>query len=113
MKSTDSLIEPLIERIELYGKTTLELTKLRLVEKTIGVATSLLSRLSVIALILISIVIFSIAFALMLGEWLGKSYYGFIIIAFVYLFAGILANLYLDKWMRRPLGNLIISESLN
>ena len=113
MKSTENLIEPLIEKIELFGKTNLELTKLKMVKASIGLATSLLSRISVIALFSISIVIFSIAFAQLLGEWLGKSYYGFLIIASIYLFAGIMANLYLDRWIRKPVANLIISESLN
>ena len=113
MRSTDKLIEPLIDRIEVFSQTTLELTKLKLVRTTIEVATSLLSRVSVIALISLSVVIFSIAFAQLLGDWLGKSYYGFFIIASIYLIAGIIANSYLDKWIRKPIGNLIISETLN
>jgi hypothetical protein len=113
MESTNSLIDPLFERVETYGKTTLELSKLKALKASIIVVTSLVTRLSVIVMVLLSILVFSIGIALFLGDLLGKSYYGFFIVASFYLVAGVVSHLFLDKWIRKPIGDMLVSEILN
>ncbi len=113
MESTNNLIDPLMDRIETYGKTTLELSKLKALKAGIVVTTSLVSRLSVIVMILLSVLVFSIGIALFLGDLLGKSYYGFFIVASFYLLIGVISHLFLDKWIRRPIGDMLVSEILN
>jgi len=113
MESPAHSIENLFDRIEDYGKTTLELSKLKIVESSIKITTKIISKLSVVVIISLSILIFSIGFALYLGDLLGKSYYGFMIIATTYLIGGIVLHFFLNKWLRKPIGDLIISEVLN
>jgi hypothetical protein len=88
METTTGLIEPLIERAEAYGKTSLELLKLKSLDKTSDVASTLMSRLLFAVIISFFLVAINIAAALWLGELLGKNYYGFLIVAAFY---GILA----------------------
>lgn len=113
MESPAHSIENLFDRIEDYGRTTLELSKLKIVESSIKVTTKIISKLSVVVIISLAILIFSIGFALYLGDLLGKSYYGFMIIAATYLIGGIVLHFFLNKWLRKPIGDLIISEVLN
>lgn len=113
MESPAHSVESLFDRIEEYGKTTIELSKLKVIEATIKVTTKIVSKLSVVVIISLSILIFSISLALYLGELLGKSYYGFLIIATSYLIGGIVLHFFLSKWLRKPLADLIISEALN
>ncbi len=107
-----SQIEQLVERIEAYGRTTYELSKLKVLETTIHVATSFLSRLSVIVMISFFILILNIGVALWLGERLGKLYYGFFIVAGFYLFAGIVLNMFLHKWIKKPISSFFIKQAL-
>lgn len=112
METPKSLIELLYEKIEEYGITTYELTKLKLLKTAALVVPSLLSRLIVVFVISTFILFLSIGIALMLGEWLGKLYYGFFIIAVFYLVVGIVMHFYLHKWIKKPVADLIIKQVL-
>jgi hypothetical protein len=112
MSNQDSLIESLFERVEVYGKTTYELSKLKLLKTTTIVVPSLMSKLVIILMITLFALIFSIGLALYLGELLGKIYYGFFIIAAFYLLAAIVFHFFLQNWIKKPISNLIIKQAL-
>jgi hypothetical protein len=111
METTASVIESLIERVEIYGKTTYELTKLKLLESTISVVTFIIARLTVVILISMFALVLSIGAALMLGEVLGKLYYGFFIVAAFYLVTGLVLHFFLPKWIKKPVSELIINQA--
>jgi len=112
METPKSLIELLYEKIEEYGITNYELTKLKLLKTAALVLPSLLSRLIVVFVLSTFIFILSIGIALYLGELLGKLYYGFFIIAVFYLVVGIVMHFYLHKWIKKPVADLIIKQVL-
>jgi hypothetical protein len=112
METPASSIESLFERIEAYSKTTYELSKLKLLETATIVVTALVPRLSVIVMISLFALVFNIGIALFLGELLGKSYYGFFIVAGFYLVVGIALHFFLQKWIKKPISNLIIRQAL-
>ncbi|MBP8792061.1 MAG: hypothetical protein KBH29_02675 [Lutibacter sp.] len=106
------LIESLFERVEVYGKTTYELSKLKLLKTTTVVVPSLITKVIVILMILMFTVFFTIGIALYLGELLGKLYYGLFIIAAFYLIVGIVFHFFLHNWIKKPISNLIIKQAL-
>jgi hypothetical protein len=112
MQTTAHSIESLYERAEAYGKTTYELSKLKLLETSNTVITSLVARLSVILMISMFTFVLSIAIALWLGDILGKAYYGFFIVAGFYLVVGIVLHFFLQKWVKKPISELIIKQAL-
>lgn len=112
MDTSASLLETLFEKAEKFGKTTYRLSKLKSVETTIGVATSLLSRLVVFLVFSLFILVLNIGIALWLGQLLGKSYFGFFIVAAFYLLVGILLHFFLHKWIKKPIADIIISQAL-
>lgn len=112
METTARTIEALYERAEAYGLTTYELAKLKVLETTTVVVTSLVSRLSVVLMISMFALVFNIGIALLLGELLGRIYYGFFIVAAFYLLAGIILHFFLHKWIKKPLSDLIITQAL-
>ncbi|NTW24303.1 MAG: hypothetical protein HGA37_06360 [Lentimicrobium sp.] len=112
METPSSSIESLFEKAEAYGRTTYELSKLKLLETTNIVVTSIIARLSVILMISMFSFVVSIALALWLGDILGKAYYGFFIVAGFYLLAGIILHFSLHKWVKKPISELIIKQAL-
>jgi hypothetical protein len=112
METPASLIEALFERVEAYGKTTFQLAKLRSLETATIVVTSLVARLSVVIMGALFILVLTIGIALWLGELLGKVYYGFFIVAAFYLVAAIVLHFFLQKWIKKPISALIISQAL-
>ena len=97
MGTTVTLVETMFEKAEAYAKTTIELTKLRALETSAKVVTSFVSRISVIVMFSLFALVLNIGIALFLGDLLGKTYYGFFIVAAFYLLAGILLHFYMHK----------------
>ena len=112
METSSSLIVELFERTETYGKTSYELTKLKSLETTTNVATPLVARLSVIVVLALCVLILSLGLALLLGDLLGKSYYGFFIVAGGYLTIAFVFHFFLHKWIKKPLSDYIILQVL-
>ncbi len=112
METPASLIETLIDKVEAYGKSTYELSKLRSVEKTTKVATVLISKISFLLMTSMFVFVFSLGVAYYLGELLGKLYYGFFIVAGFYLLLAIIFHFYLHKGIRKPVSELIIEQAL-
>ncbi len=107
METVKGLTKTLIEQVGDYSKTTLELTKLKTLYTSSHVATSLISRLSVIFMITLFALILNIGIALYLGELLGKNYYGFFIVSAFYLLVTLVLHFFLARWIKKPISDFI------
>jgi hypothetical protein len=95
-----------------YLETKASLWKLRTVETVTEVVSTLASGLGMLCIFGMVMVIFSIGLALMIGEWLGKSFYGFFVIGGLYGIAGLVCYLFRDHWLKDPVSNLLIRKLL-
>jgi hypothetical protein len=109
METKDNLLEPLIERIEQYGKTSFELLRLQSIEKVANTSSALISRIILILALLFFLLSINTAVALWLGDLLGKAYYGFFIIGFCYGLLGIILYLIHPK-VKARINNSIITN---
>lgn len=105
-------IETLIERVEDYSKTTLELFKLQAIDKSADVVSSLLSRLAVFMAVALSILIINIGVALWIGKMLDNLYLGFFIIGGFYAILAIIINAFRHSLIKYPVSNSIITQML-
>lgn len=112
METQQNYIEPLIERAENYGKTSLELIKLKTVEKTADVVSTSVSRGAAILFLTMFTVIINIGIALWLGDVLGKSYYGFFCVAGFYGIVGGVLYFFMHNWIKERVSNSLISQML-
>ncbi len=112
MEKQASIVEALYERVEAYSKTTLELSKLKALNTTTHVVTTMISRLSVVIMLALFALVLNIGIALWLGELLGKNYYGFFIVALFYPIAAIVLHFFLHNWIKKPVSDLIITQAL-
>ncbi|MEI6061772.1 MAG: hypothetical protein WCR72_13790 [Bacteroidota bacterium] len=112
METRAGSLELLFEKAEIYGKTTIELSKLRLLETATTVVSALIAKLSVVIMVAMFVLVLSVGVALMLGELLGKSFYGFFIVAAFYLLAGMALHFFLHRWIRKPVSEIIIKQAL-
>lgn len=107
------LIEPLLERAEKYGKTSVELIKLKAIHKSSQVMADLIFR-AIIALILaLFLILVTIGASLWLGEFLGKTYYGFFCVSIFYLIIGFVLYVFMRTRITNTITNTIIYKSLN
>ncbi len=108
-----SFIEPLFERAEAYGKTSLELIKLKALHKTTEVVSTGVSRGIVVMVVSMFLILISVGGALWLGDLLGKSYYGFFCVAGFYGILGVVIYAFMHKWIKKCVSNSLISQLLN
>lgn len=111
-KQDVSEFEKLYSKVETFGSTSYDLAKLKSIEATTIVATSLTTVLSVTVMVVLFTIVFNIGVALWLGDLLGKAYYGFFIVALFYLVVGLVLHFFLRGWIKGPMSRLIIKEVL-
>jgi len=112
MDEQSGLIESLIEKGEQYGKTTLELLKLKTLDKSADVVSNLVSWLIVVIFAVLFFLILNIGIALWLGELLGKSYYGFFVVSGFYALLALIFGLFRKQIVKNPVNNSIIEQVL-
>ncbi len=112
MENTILVIEPLIERVQEYGKTSIELYKLKAVEKSADITSNFLSRFIAFFVLTLFILMVSISAAFWLGDLLGETYLGFLSVGAFYGFVGTLLYFIFHNSIKRSFNNTIISEIL-
>jgi len=112
METKANLIEPLLEKAEQFGKTNLELLKLKSVDKAAEVGSSLISNTLLLLAFSIFLLVLNIAIALWLGDLLGKAYYGFSLVA---LFYGLVLSVlfFMRKSIKASVRDSIITQILS
>jgi hypothetical protein len=114
METTKSgSIDALYERIETFGKTTLELSKLKAIALASKVMTKIMARMGFLLMISYFLMLSSIGLALYLGDLLKKPYQGFLIVGSVYFLLGIIFYFFLHHWIKKSISNLLISQILD
>ena len=112
MEENIKMIETLLEKATEYGKTSFELIKLKTLDKTTDIVSTLIPQSFVFIAIMSFILFINIALALWLGDILGKVFYGFIAVAALYGFSAIVIHFFLHKWIKKHIRNSIIKMVL-
>ena len=103
-------IEKLIEKAENYSKTTFELCKYNAVYKSADIFSSLAAKVIITLVIVLFSLLVNIGLSLWLGELIGHAYYGFFIIALLYLAIALLLYIFRYEWIKKPISNFIINQ---
>ncbi|MEO7524359.1 MAG: hypothetical protein ABIT58_09710 [Ferruginibacter sp.] len=103
-------IEVLFETIKDYGQTNIDLVKLKAADRISDIVSSLVANFLVLLALSMFIVVLNIGIALLLGEVLGKSYYGFFVLAGFYLIVGLIFNSQKTKWFQTPIGDMLVKK---
>ena len=111
-KSTVTLIESLFSQSKEYAGNRIELLKLKAIDKTSGVVSAVITGVALLIIGLIFFIILNIGIALLIGDLLGKSYWGFLILALVYAIAGFVVLRGRDKFFKTPVSQSLIRKFL-
>lgn len=113
MENSTTTIEKLIEKAEIYSKTSLELFKYEAVYKSADIFSNSAAKLALSIVVVLFLLLVNIGLALWVGQYLGETYLGFFVIAFGYLFLAILLYVFREKWVKNPVSNFIINKMKN
>ena len=105
-------VEDLFHKATEYVETRLELARLKAVEKSADAASSMYASLVVFFIAFLFITLFNIGLALIIGEWTGETYLGFLILAGFYALAGLVFYFNRNTWLKTPVNDRIIKKIL-
>jgi len=106
-------ISALFEKTEQHIRTTVELYKLKMIDKSADVISSFTANLAATIFVILFLISLNIGTAFWIGECLGKVYYGFFVVSGFYGLLTIILFVFKNKWIKRPIKDLIIEGSLN
>lgn len=112
MEENTNMFETLLEKATDYGKTSLDLAKLKALGKTAEVVSSLLPLLVVLVIFSTCLLFLSLGLAFWLGEVLGKIYFGFIVVASIYALATIIIHFFMHDWIKKMISDRLIKQVL-
>jgi len=113
MEKLKEQIEKLVEKGEEYGKTTLELVKLKTIDKSSDLVSTLVSWLFVILFAVMFFTLLNIAIAFWLGEILYNTSYGFFIVAGFYALLTLVFLIFRKQLVKKPVNNSIVKQLLD
>ncbi|MDD2564316.1 MAG: hypothetical protein PHU27_08890 [Salinivirgaceae bacterium] len=112
MENLEIKIEQLFEKATDYAKTSYELFRLKTLDKTADLASSLISKLIVYVLFASFMLFLNLGLAFWLGEILGKIYFGFFAIATFYIVVGLGFHFIFSKHFKKNIRHSIIKKIL-
>jgi hypothetical protein len=112
MNNQTNLIESLIGNSKEYVDTRLNLLKLKAVDKSSDLVSSVLSFLPLILTFVIVFILLNIGIALLIGDLLGKAYLGFLILTALYIITGLVLYSQRNKMFKVPFANMLIRKFL-
>lgn len=112
MEENSNLIESLVEKATDYGKTSYELLKLKAIDKTSDVVSTVIPYSFVFVMLAAFMLFINLGLAFWFGEILGRIYYGFFIMAAFYLLIVAVIRIFMHKWLKKIVGNFIIKQLL-
>jgi hypothetical protein len=112
MQDQAKMIETLLHDATEYGKTSLEIVKLKAVDKSSEVLSSVVFQ-TILYVLLISFVVFvNLGLAIWIGKMLGQLYFGFFVMAAFYGLAGLIFYFFFQKKIKRVVSEYIIKQVL-
>jgi hypothetical protein len=112
MDKQPHVVESLIGNSTEYVDTRLKLFKLKLVDKTSDIASSVVAFVPLILIFLIVFLLLNIGIALLIGDLVGRASWGFLIWTAVYIIAGLVLYKSRKKLVKVPFANLLIRKFL-
>jgi hypothetical protein len=112
MEKKENLVESLVESVFDYSKSGYDLVKLKTVDKTADVLSSLIPHSIVFVILTMFTLFFNLGLAFWLGEIFGNFFYGFFVVAGFYGITGIFIHVFMHKWLKNKICNYLVKQLL-
>lgn len=113
MEEKLNFLEPLFEKAEDYAKTSFELFKLKTIDRTVGIFSTVVLKVIAFSVFSMFLLIGSIGASFWLGELLGEFYVGFFCVAGLYAVVLCIICFFMKNWIKDCVSNWIILKMNN
>ncbi len=112
MDSHHGTVETIFKKIEDLTINQTEIMKLKMYNKSIDLATFLIMKTISVAIIGLFLMFINIGISLWLGDLLGKSYYGFLVVGLFYALIAIFIHGVIYKSIQMQISNVFLAKIL-
>ena len=113
MEKDPTAVEELFYKLKDYIETTVDLFKLKAINKVSGFTSTVIVSIILIILLFLIMICLSIGFALLIGLWLGQAFWGFFIMGVLYLIIGLILFASRGKLLKEPISDKFIKELID
>ncbi|MDQ6763147.1 MAG: hypothetical protein M3015_11050 [Bacteroidota bacterium] len=106
-------LEDLFTKLKDYAETKIDLVKLMGINRVSGFMSTVISMIILLMILFTTILCISIGLAILIGQLLGATYYGFFIIAGLYLLIGLVLYARRGSILKEPVSNRLIKEMMD
>ncbi len=110
MEKTFAKVEEMADHVKEYVNNHINSAKISVAEKTSGILANIIAVAIVLTVFLFFIIFSSVALAFAFAKLTGEYYWGFLIVAGIYLLIGILVWALKEKLLRMPIMNSILQQ---
>lgn len=110
MEKTFAKVEEMAGHVKEYVNNHISSAKISVAEKTSGILANIIAVAIVLTVFLFFIIFSSVALAFAFVKLTGEYYWGFLIVAGIYLLIGILVWALKEKLLRMPIMNSILQQ---
>lgn len=103
-------VEELFDKLRDYIDTTVDLFKLKSIKKVSGFLSTFTIAIILLGVSFLVLTLLSIGFALLIGAWLGKMYYGFFVMGGIFIIIGLVLYSRRKKWLKITISDKLIQE---
>ena len=111
MVSTETF-KTIIDQSKDYLDTRIEIARLKMVDRSAEVVSSVVVRILMVIIALVSLIFLSIGFAILIGKLLGSYEYGFLSVGGFYAILFIIVYIQRGKWLKTPIVNSLLNKML-
>lgn len=109
---TISLLESLFSQSKEYAQNRIDLLKMKVADKTASIVSSVITGIALFVIGFIFFVVLNIGLGLLIGDWVGRASWGFLILAALYAIAGIILFSARNKIFKSPVTAMIFRKFL-
>jgi hypothetical protein len=113
MENKPTNVEELFQKIRDYADVRLQLLKLKSINKVSGFLSFIITTLILIIFICAVFICITIGAALLIGDCVGRTSYGFLIVGGIYLIIGLVFYSLRGKIIRTKIKNKLIKELID
>ena len=113
METQPGTIKSIYQDVGDYVETRIELLRLRAVDKSSDITSSIISGLAVFIIGIFAFLFVNIGLALWIGELLDRTYLGFFILTAFYVLVAVLIHAFKKTWIKDPVTTMLIKKMLN
>jgi hypothetical protein len=103
-------IGKMLEAVEQYGKTSLELLRLKTIELSAAIVSAFVSSFILVFSLALSLFVLNIGLALWIGKLLGESFFGFLAVGGFYALLSMMLFLFGKSWISDRISDMVVRE---